>query len=73
VWDLRCQTAQLIDSSLDLAVHLRALRSVQFQRGAHQTAIGPPHRRHHNLQIPTQFFHPRQGWSGLRLALRFQK
>jgi hypothetical protein len=39
---------------MDLRVHLDALPSVQFQRGAHQTAIGSPRHRDHNLQVPTR-------------------
>jgi len=58
---------------MDLRVDLDALRSVQLQRGAHQTAIGSPRHRDHNLQIPTQLLHSRQRGSGLLLSLRLQK
>jgi hypothetical protein len=73
VWDLRCQTVQLIESPMDLGVHLGALGSVQLQRGAHQTAIGSPRHRDHNLQIPTQLLYRRQRGSRLLLSLRLQK
>jgi hypothetical protein len=73
VWDLRCQTAQLIERPMDLAVYLHALRSVQLQRGAHQTAIGSPRHRDHYLQSPVQFLDRRHGWSRLLLSLCLQK
>jgi len=43
VWDLGGQTAQFFKRLMDLAVHLGALRQVQFHRDAGQTAIRSPH------------------------------
>jgi hypothetical protein len=73
VWDLGCQTPQFFQRLMDLAVRLGALREVQFQRGARQTAVGPPRNRHHRLQITIQLHHGRRGRSNLTLPLRLQK
>jgi hypothetical protein len=73
VWDLRGQTAKLIDCSMDLAVRLSALRQVQFQRGARQTPVGAPRNRCHHFQITTQFHHGRRVRIHCMFALCLQK
>jgi hypothetical protein len=73
VWDLRGQSAQLIDRLMDLAVRLGALLCVQLHRRARQTAIGPPCNRYDDFQIATQFHHRRRGRNNLMLPLRLQK
>jgi hypothetical protein len=73
VWDLRGQTAELIDCPMDLAVRLSALRRIQFHRGARQTTVGAPRNRCHHVQITTQFHHGRRGRTHSMFALRLQK
>jgi hypothetical protein len=73
VWELSRKTAQLIDRLMDLAVRLGTLRSIQFHRGARQTAIGPPCNRYDDFQIATQFHHRRRGRIRCMLPLRLQK
>jgi len=73
VWDLRGQTAKLIDCSMDLAVRLSALRRIQFHRGARQTSIGAPRNRRHHFQITTQFHHGRRGRIHCMFAVCLQK
>jgi hypothetical protein len=73
VWDLRGQTAKLIDCSMDLAMRLSALRRIQFQRGTRQTPVGAPRNRCHHFQITIQFHHGRRGRIHCMFALRLQK
>jgi hypothetical protein len=73
VWDLRGQTAKLIDCSMDLAMRLRALWRIQFHRGARQTTVGAPRNRCHHFQIATQFHHGRRGRIHCMFALCLQK
>jgi len=73
VWDLRGQTAKLIDCSLDLAMRLSALRRIQFHRGARQTPVGAPRNRCHHVQITIQFHHGRRGRIYCMFALCLQK
>jgi hypothetical protein len=73
VWDLRGQTAKLIDCPMDLADRLSALRRIQFHRGAGQTPVGPPRNRHHHFQITIEFHHRRRGRFPCMLPLRLQK
>jgi hypothetical protein len=73
VWDLRGQTAKLIDRLMDLAVRLSALRPVQLHRQARQPPVGPPRNRCYYFQIATQFHHGRRGQIHCVFALRLQK
>jgi len=73
MWDLRCQTAKLIERLMDPAVRLSALRHVQFHRQARQTAVSPPRNRRHYFQITIEFHHGRRGRFHCMLALRLQK
>jgi hypothetical protein len=73
VWDLRGQTAKLIDRPLDLAVRLSALRHIKFHRGARHPPVGAPRNRYHYFQIATQFHHGRRGRIHCVFALRLQK
>jgi hypothetical protein len=73
VWDLCCQTAKLVERLIDLAVRLSALRQVQFNRRARQTAVGPPRNRCHYFQITIELRHRRQQRSRLMRSLRLQK
>ena len=73
MWDLRCQTAKLIERLMDPAVRLSALRHVQFHRQARQTAVSPPRNRRHYFQITIELRHRRQGRIHCMLPLRLQK
>jgi len=72
-WDLRGQTAELIDCSMDFAVRLSALRLIQFHRDPGQAPVGPPRNRYDDFQIAAQFHHGRRGGCALLLPLRLQK
>jgi hypothetical protein len=73
VWDLRGQTAKLIDCPMDLAMRLSALRRIQFHRGAGQTPVGPPRNRCHHVQIASQLLHGRRRRFPCMLPVRLQK
>jgi hypothetical protein len=73
MWNPGRKTAQLFKRLMDLAVRLSALRQVQLNRGARQTAVGTPRNRYHDFQITTQFHHGRRGRIHCTLPLRLQK
>jgi hypothetical protein len=73
VWNPGCKAAQFFKRLMDLVLRLSALRQVQLNRGAGQTAVGPPRNRHYDFQITTQFHHGRRGRTHCTLSLRLQK
>jgi hypothetical protein len=71
--DLVRQPVQLFERKTDLGLRLGALRKIQFNGGATQTAISAPHHRNHHLQIPRQLHHRRRCRTLLALPLRLQE
>jgi hypothetical protein len=59
LWDLRGQSAKLIDCLMDLALRLSALPCVQLNGAAGQATSGSTRNRDDHFQIAIDRFHGR--------------